>query len=288
MAIMETLLPEGDEILALRVIPLEGPVFVLPGFSFSLGARTLQAPPLNIPVNPAPREEDAGTGEAPGPAGAGFGEGTLEPVPPWPGGSGMSGAIWNRRIEERSRALWEEGQVVEALAALRRRERDHIAGFTLAALRRELERALRLEEEGDEIFRHPLFLIPLSALCLILAALGLTVPRRLWRERGFAVRACGGASLAFSVLALLCLLRLTTASPLKGILPAYLRGKNPRQALAQGAPMYRAPEEGAAETLSLKQGQGLLVFEIRDGWAYAESLRDGVTGWIKAGTYLIY
>jgi hypothetical protein len=177
---------------------------------------------------------------------------------------------------------------VESLAELRRRERDHITGFTLAALRRELERALNLEGEGDEIFRHPLLLVPLALLCLILGALGLTIPRRLWHRQRFVVWICRGASLVFSVLALLCLLRLTTVRPLKGVLPAYLGGKTPRQALARGAPMYRAPEEGATRTLSLREGQGLLIYEIRDNWAYAESPADGITGWVKAGTYLIY
>jgi hypothetical protein len=298
MVIMETLLPEGDEILAFRVIPLEGPLFSLPAFSFSLGSRTLYAPPLRIPVNPAPRGENAGAGIAgtaadsgeragtPAPDGPESGE--PSPFPPWPGGSGSSVPIWNRGTGERSRILWEGGQVVEALAELRRRERDHITGFTLAALRRELERSLNLEGEGDEIFRHPLLLVPLLLLCLILGALGLTVPRRLWHGRRFAVWACRGASLVFSVLALLCLLRLTAVRPLKGILPGILGGKTPRQALARGAFMYRAPEEGATRILPLREGQGLLVYEIRDNWAYAESPRDGITGWVKTGTYLIY
>jgi hypothetical protein len=274
MAVMEVLPPEGDEILALRVIPLEGPFFILPGFSFSLGPRTLRAPPLRIPVNPAPGEEpDIREGaEAPEEA----------PRPPWPPG------LIRNRIGGRIQALWEEGRAAEALAELRRYERDHIAGFRLAAPRRELERLLRLEGEGDEIFRHPLFFIPLSLLCLILGALGLTLPRSLWRGRRFAGRACGAASLVFPVLALLCLLRLTTVRPLKGVLPACLGGRNPRQALALGAPMYRIPEEGASEILSLGEGQGLLVYETREGWAFAESLRDGTTGWIRAGAYIIY
>jgi hypothetical protein len=178
---------------------------------------------------------------------------------------------------------------VEALAELRRHERDHIGGFSLAARRRELERALNLEGEGDEVFRHPLLLIPALALCLILAALGITLPavlrpggrRRIaWPSRGF--------SLIFAALALMCLLRLTALRSLNASLPLYLRGRSPRQALARDTPVYQIPETGGTRIASLREGQGLLIYEVRGNWAYAESLRDGIAGWIKTGSYLIY
>jgi hypothetical protein len=178
---------------------------------------------------------------------------------------------------------------VEALAELRRHERDHIGGFNLAARRRELERALNLEGEEDEVFRHPLFLIPALVLCLILAALGITLPavlppggrRRIaWPSRGF--------SLIFAALALMCLLRLTTLRSLDGSLPLYLRGRTPRQALARETPVYQIPEDGGTRIASLREGQGLLIYEVRGGWAYAKSSRDGIAGWIRTGSYLIY
>jgi hypothetical protein len=177
---------------------------------------------------------------------------------------------------------------VEALAELRRHERDHIAGFVLAAPRRELERALRLEGE-DEIFRHPLLLIPAAILCLILAALGITLPAGLRSKHGGLIRRMSrGSSLVFFVLALLCLLRLTTIRSLEASLPVYLRGRSPRQALARDTPVYQVPEDGGTRIASLRDGQGLLIYEVRGGWAYAESLGEGIAGWIRTGSYLVY
>jgi hypothetical protein len=278
---MEVLPPEGEEILAFRLIPLEGPFFILPGFKLSPERGGPEAPPLRIPVNSPPQapgeEEEARENPAEG----------RGPPPFPPAASGAKG--WRGGILERSRALWEGGQTVEALAELRRHERDHIAGFSLAAPRRELERALLVEGEEDEVFRHPLILIPAALLCIFLAALSLTLPavlgpgsgdrRRIWISRG--------VSMVFSVLALLCLLRLGAVRSL-GTLPTYFREKSPRQALARGTPVYQVPEDRGTRIASLREGQRLLIYEVRDGWAYAESQREGITGWIKTDSYLIY
>lgn len=289
MAIMEVLPPEEDEFLAFRVIPLEGPFFVLPGFSLSPERGAPKAPALKIPVNPAPRPPQILPPEAGGnPAGPAPGK-----PPPFPALKPGRPGAWGRGIVERSRALWEGGQPVEALAELRRHERDHIAGFSLAAQRRELERVLGLAGEEDEVFRHPLLLIPASVLCLILAALSITLPAGLWRRLGpggrrFVYWVSRGSSLVFFILALLCLLRLTTLRSLEGSLPVYLKGRSPRQALARESPVYQVPEDGGTRIASLREGQGLLIYEVRGGWAYAESLRDGIAGWIRTGSCLIY
>jgi hypothetical protein len=276
MVIMEALPPEGDEFLAFRVIPLEGPFFILPAFNLSPERGAPAAPALEIPVNPAPRTPPPPeAGESPaGPA--------PRKLPPFLTQDAFRGS---REVLERSRTLWEGGQPVEALAELRRHERDHIAGFKMAAHRRELERALHLEGEEDEVFRHPLLLIPAAVLCLILAALSITLPAGLRPGRRRLINRISRLScLVFSVLAFLCLLRLTTLRSL----PVYLVGRSPRQALARETPMYQVPEEGATTTAILREGQGLLIYEVRGDWAYAESLRDRSAGWIKAGSYLIY
>jgi hypothetical protein len=288
MAVMESLPPAGDEVLAFRVIPLGGPFFILPSFPLYPGARTPEAPPLRIPVNPAPEPppEDREIPETPVPDSPVRSIGELPPFPPasvQPDKAPRETA-WNRRVRERSRTLWEEGKAVEALAELRRYERDHPAGFTLRGLRRDLERVLDLEGE-DEIFRHPLLLIPAAVLCLVLGALSITVPHRLRRRSGgIAAWASRALCLGFSVLALLCLLRLTAVPSLL----VYFKGRGPRQALAREAPVYQVPEERGTRIAVLREGRGLLIYEIQDGWAYAESPEDKIAGWIKAGSYLVY
>jgi hypothetical protein len=283
MTIMEALEPEAEnELLALRVIPLEGPVFTLPPFSFPLGNLSLRVPALRIPVRPAPPG---------GPPPAAPPEKAPEQTgyPPFASGftprSGMFAGP-SREIQARSRALWEEGRIVEALAELRRNERDHPAGFSLVELRRALERTLGLEGEPDEVYSPRIFFIPALVLCLILAALSLTLPAGLSRKRSSRTLVWfrRGLCLFFSAAALFCLFRLSFGRRL-----SLNYGNNPpRQALSRESAVYRVPDDRGTEIARFREGQGLLVYEIRDGWAYAELSANGRAGWIKTGTYLIY
>jgi hypothetical protein len=303
MAILEVLAPEGEgELLVLRVIPLEGPRFTFPAFSFPLGTQSLRAPSLSIPVNPAPAEPspkslatESPTPENPLPGDPSPDLPARAPYPPFPDSAPPAGILagLGREIRERSRALWEEGQVVEALAELRRNERDHPAGLSLRRLRRDLERSLGLEAEPDERYSPRPLLIPGLVLSLLLAALCLTLPPGLLRPRisqesppkrrsGALLRAL---SLFFSVAALFCLFRLIfDRRPSLN----YRGGNPPRQALAREAPVHRVPDDRGTEIARFSEGQGLLVYEIREGWAYAESPVNGRAGWIRTGTYLIY
>ncbi|MDR0399570.1 MAG: hypothetical protein LBH51_01330 [Treponema sp.] len=290
MIVMESLPPEDDELLAFRVIPLGGSLFTLPSFPLFAGLRAPESPPLRIPVNPAPGPSQEGRKilEPPVPDIPARESGGLPPFPPLPPEPEKIpwDTAWGRRVREQIQALWEEGKAVESLAELRRLERDHIAGFTLRPLRRDLERALLLEEE-DELFRHPLLLIPASALCLILGVLSLALPHILGKKRGkrgAAVWMSRGLCLGFSVLALLFFLRLISVRSLS----VYFTGNSPRQALARKAAVYQVPENGGTRIAVLREGQGLLIYETRDGWAYAESPGEEIAGWIKTGSFLVY
>jgi hypothetical protein len=304
MSIVELLAPEGeDELLALRVIPLEGSLFTFPAFPFPLETQTLQVPALRIPVRPAAASAASaasGEGSAPEDPGPGVSPDAspdaspvLSPGPSpgvYPPFQSRPASGAGRAIQERSRALWEQGRLVEALAELRRNERDHPAGLGMRELRRDLERALGLEAEPDEVYSPRVFLVPALVLCLFLAALSLTLPAGLSREAAekrpglSKVWLFRGLSLFFSVAALFCLFRLNS-----GRRPSLNYGSgSPRQALAREAPVYRVPDDLGTEIARLKEGQGLLVYEIRDGWAYAESPASGHAGWIRTGSYLVY
>jgi hypothetical protein len=299
MIIMETLVPEGDdELLAFRLIPLEGPFFSFPSFSFPLETQSLQVPALRIPVAPAEGPESVPSRNEEAPVPEILVPGT-KPYPPFP--PGVSG--FSRRVLEQSRALWEAGQTVEALAEIRRNERDHPAGFTLSAYRRTLEQALGLEGEPAERYSPRVLLVPALVLCLLLAALGFTLPAGLvWfqNNRGgraekpghhgnrlsrVPLRAFRRAGFFFSAAALLCLLQMGFGYQ-SGV--HYHDGRSSRRALARETLVYRVPDDQGTGIARLKEGQGLLVYEVQNGWAYAESLVNGLAGWIKAGTYLVY
>jgi hypothetical protein len=274
MAIMEAVPCQGDdEVLAIRVIPLEGTSFSLPSFTVSLGARNLQAPVLRIPILNVQNSRTLSSAAVTETPPSGLTIRAAEGYPPFPANPGKG------NIQERVSALWEDGQVVEALAELRRNERDHPAGFTLVELRRDLEQALGLEQTRDEAWRPRSLLIPVLGLCIVLTVFCLAFPRK--RSRQGARGGFRAVSLMCTLVALFCLFRLIPLLPYRG-------GNAPRQALARDTVVYRVPEDTGTGIIRFRAGQGILVYEIRDGWAYAESLQNGGAGWIKTGTYLMY
>jgi hypothetical protein len=92
------------------------------------------------------------------------------------------------------------------------------------------------------------------------------------------------AGLMFTLIALFCLLRLTMTLPRNSL--SYQR--TARQALARDTAVYQVPEDTGTEIDRFREGQGILVYEIRGGWVYAESTDDQSAGWIRPGAYLIY
>jgi len=155
-------------VLRLRLIPLEAGAFALDHRIFSYGNSVFEVPALRIPVNrsqaglviAAPDAETL-VPVAPGLAMGG-------PAPAFPSYLGAMAA--HPRLHQRYRAdfeaayftalnLWDRGYRANALAVLRRNERDHAAGALFAEIRREAEAALGLAGTRDE--RRRRFRIPL-------------------------------------------------------------------------------------------------------------------------------
>ncbi|MEH3147769.1 MAG: NlpC/P60 family protein [Methylobacterium frigidaeris] len=83
--------------------------------------------------------------------------------------------------------------------------------------------------------------------------------------------------------------RLTPARPdladerLRGVVEAarYVPG-TPRRIRAPLAPLRRAPGPGAALDTEALHGEAVTVYEVRDGWAYAQLVQDGYVGYLPA------
>jgi hypothetical protein len=191
-AILESsLLREDDKaagvLLRLRLIPLEEGRLNIPGFKVSVGDYSLDIPALSIPVSrngsreaasPAPVSEAPGSSPVEPPPSPEpqsrknlpFPKTLPEPLPPFRAGYG--------NIRERAAALWDRGLRVEALAELRRNERDYAGGPALIPLRREVEKLLGISGNGDETWRPRLLLAGIFAVSagLALAFLFLSFP----------------------------------------------------------------------------------------------------------------
>jgi hypothetical protein len=167
---------EDDEaagiLLRIRLIPLEEGRLNIPAFNVTAGDYRLDIPALSVPVIAAGnRDRPAAVPPAPEPAvPESEASGPLreersfpETIPePSPFRAGCE------RIREEARALWDRGLRVEALAELRRNERDYAGGSALIPLRRDAEKLLGLSVNGDETWRPRTLL---TAIFLVSAAL---------------------------------------------------------------------------------------------------------------------
>ena len=156
----------GRYLYVVSIIPLEEGSIVLEPFSFQAAGFALAVPelavqalppvqePLVMPINEASRN-NVPQGEALGDEGPHF------PFPETREAVFFLLRDEYDRVVAEVRALWEEGRRAQALAAIRRNERDSLSGPFLAPLRREMEQSLGLRFTNDERWRPlrvPLFL----------------------------------------------------------------------------------------------------------------------------------
>jgi hypothetical protein len=180
----ERLSPEersGGLALRLTVIPLDAAALALPGRAVQYGNTVFEIPGLHIPVIPAgltAGEADAPAPERPAP------DAELAPAPnvpaaPFPDFESPSRPYPILRrffggpyaaVYDAARDLWDRGYRAEALAELRRGERDHPAGPLFASLRREAEASLGLTGTGDEESAYPMLALCAVCFALVLAA----------------------------------------------------------------------------------------------------------------------
>jgi hypothetical protein len=316
-AILEASPPrDGDEaagvLLRLRIIPLEEGRLNIPAFSVPAGDYNLNVPALSVPVGPGakPDQGAAASGDAspvpvssaPSPAElpAAPGEGlpfpATAPKPLLPFKAGCES------IRNRAKSFWDRGLRVEALAELRRNERDYAGGPALIPLRRDAENILGLSRNGDEIWRPRLLFLGIFVISTALAAVslffGLFPPKKqvtpgpawcyrviegfkkpAWVLRGFAV--------FFAVPAFFSL-RVLGASPLGGLPFPGLAGL-PRPALTREAETFRVPGREGTPVFRFQEGRRVLVRFIRNDWAYAEIPgKEEGGGWVRMEALVFY
>jgi hypothetical protein len=196
-------------------------------------------------------------------------------------------------IWEQAAVLWDEGRRVEALAELRRNERDHPAGPALVPLRREVERALGLEPEkaADEQWR-PRGLLAAGFL-LSIGLFILTALIRFFSKKDAINTPCAvtpalsrgykGVLIMLVVMGGICLYGLGDSA--RRLLPGFTG-----YALVWETNAYRVPQDNGAVSAHLKEGERVLLRSsgerIRSGpenWAYA----DGV-GWVRVENIIFY
>ena len=184
-------------------------------------------------------------------------------------------------------ALWNENLRAEALAELRKNERDSPAGPFLVSLRRQLEEALGITVTEDErwrplgisLFSFVFFFIVLVFSSSLLFALRL----RLRDNHVTFIRRYGFIIIPLFILIIGLVFVIVDGN--QGFFP--LSGSVGRIAVLKGTQSYRVPDYKGAVNDWFSEGQPATVGDFRGEWCFAET-PDGRSGWVERGSVINY
>jgi hypothetical protein len=326
-AILEASPPREDDeaagvLLRLRLIPLEEGRLNIPGFSVPAGDYSLDVPALSVPVSRGGNRDQTAASDPAAPGSSpeepfvspapparenlSFPQTALDPFPPFRAGCGS--------IREQAKALWDRGLRVEALAELRRNERDYTGGPALIPLRRDLEKTLGLSGNGDETWRPSFLLAAVFAVSAALALASLFLSflppkKRVTPGLAWCYKVVGNLSrfrlgqprlkkparffrfftVFFALPALFALWRLGDFSRIELSLPGLSSLSRP--ALTREADAFRIPGPESAAAFRFEEGCRVLVRSLRGSWAYAEipdRKEGGRAGWVRVEELVFY
>jgi hypothetical protein len=277
-------------VLHLTLIPLEGSEITINRHQFQYEGYTLEIPQFHL--KSAPKEEAAqdasDTRDAPG-ASHTAGENVAlistlldnaSAAPfslPFPDFSIDTGNFLHglkkvgafgidSRIED-VRTLWRQRRIAEALALIRKTERDHTFGPFFMNGRRELERLIALEPIYDETWM-PKNLCLVLFLCA-LAALSFFITRGLLKKKWKIIP-----------IIVMAVLSPTFFFSFAGI-------AQPKEAVLRASDAFYVPEMKGEIQNHFNEGQCAFVRSISDDWVFVETF-DNRTGWVRLEGVVFY
>jgi hypothetical protein len=289
MILEEQPLSESDQargiILRLKVIPLGGQRFTLKAFRLQYEGFNLEVPGLSIPIIPKTRENPEKQREAL----TSSHQAEEEPpvVFPFPEIAAPIFPLFRTDYEQglaSARSFWNEGLIPEALAEMRRNERDNLTGSHFAALRQEAERILGLDLTQDEPWRPRkialgIFLGSLSLLILtVILPLG---KRRLFLSQGKSVT----SRLSWGYKSIVIILMVLISSALFVLVRDH--GRENGSAVLRATTAYRVPDAAGGASAYFGEGQPVSIHSVSDAWVYVESF-DGRLGWVLRDKVIVY
>ena len=270
----------------ISVIPLDESNITLAAFSFNYDGYNLSVPAINLAVLPAARIEEALLPPDTAP------EESIERVIPFPQTRESVFFLFQGeydRVTARVSALWNENRRAEALAELRRNERDSLVGPFFAPLRLEIERQLGLYFTESERWQ-PLG-IPLAAYAgFTLAIAGTLIFIFVLRPRWIIQR----TSIIFirrrsfvSVIILIFAAGLFIIF-LEGALGDFPSGRaTSTSAVLKSTYGFRIPDFRGAVNDWFSEGQPVTVSGYTGDWRLAET-PDGRSGWVPSEMVITY
>ena len=296
---------EGIYLYTLSLIPLEERNIVITPFTHQHGDLTLNIPRISVSVLPkrtlqqAPGADEisdetlldgkhlAAQGDIPP-----FPETRVSPMPFLQGDYD--------RIIDSVRSLWDEKLLAQALAELRRNERDSLVGPYLAPLRREIEQILGFGFTENERWRPlgiPLlsYVFFLSAIVFVVVFLFILGPRQKTilrtKSRKVLTLHFRKSYVLLMTSVLLIGLVLMFLEERFGNLPAGRFRSPGRTAVLRETQGYRVPDFRGMVNDLFNEGQPVIVIDYgsdqRFDWRYVEA-PDGRSGWVPRETVITY
>jgi hypothetical protein len=279
------------------VTPLEGNGVTLEAFSFQSDGYALSIPGIFIPVLSGRPKVSSGSAADPGSDSVESVTGIIPqdsvPPPPFPGTREKLFFLFQGeydRIVAGAEVLWNENRKAEALAMLRRSERDSFSGPFFGSLRRELEQVLELgftENESWRPVKTPLVLCAILSVAVISALVSFLVlrPRQkihaellglIFRQRN-------------SIIGVVILIVVIGAALmfLEEKLMNFSVSRSGNAAVLKTTQIYRVPDLGGAVNGRFSEGQPVIVSSFSNEWCLAET-PDGRSGWVKRESVITY
>jgi hypothetical protein len=184
-------------------------------------------------------------------------------------------------IYDEAKDLWDSGLRAQALATLRRNERDFSSGALLQPLRRKTEESLEIynaENENRSRRKNLLWLIIFFFMIVIISPFVCFIlsTGSLWKKAVLASVA------AFAFLGFFYLFRMMNSRN--------LYGQNNRFGVTVETPVRRVADYAGEELFVFKEGQPVVILQNSNtGWLNVRANEaSGVSGWIPEDAVIIY
>jgi hypothetical protein len=275
----------------ISIIPLENSAVKIGPISFHYDIYALTVPEITVPVVPAGRPQ------------AVSGEGVVAPrnndpssdvPPPFPSGREKVFFLFQGEYDEikaKARSLWEENHRAEALAEIRKSERDNLFGPYLVPLRMEIEKALGLgftENERWHPFKIPLTVWAFSGFVIFLAVVFLFAfrPQRRVKWKS-AIFHRGNNFFTVIVLVFAVALGFIFLEESVSKFSFGSSGSTGKTGVLKETQGYRIPDYKGAISEKFFEGQPASIGDYRGDWCFAET-PDGRSGWVPRESVIPY
>jgi len=294
-AILEESMPSGERGVysyTISIIPLDNSSVKIGPVSFRYDIYTLTVPEITVPVVPAARTKSLpDAGEVTAQNNIELSEASL---PLFPSGRERVFFLFQGEYDEviaKARHFWEEGHHAEALAEIRKNERDSLFGPYLVPLRMEVEKAMGLgftENERWRPLRIPLIVWAISGLIIILAGIFLFTFRPQRRIRWKSAIFHRGNNF-FTIIALVFAVALGFIFLEESVSKFSFGGSGSagKTGVLKETQGYRIPDYKGAISEKFMEGQPASIGDYRGDWCFAET-PDGRSGWVPRVAVIPY